>query len=343
MSICCNFKISTVLARSYSLPIFIKHLTSTKTTTTFYNLSNKKTLTTCRSSISTNHIETLTSPQKEQISLYVDALLEWNQKMNLTAVTERNEVMDRHVEDSLAIIPPIQSFYLSHCNSSCDNLNLVDVGSGAGLPGLIFAIARPDWKVTLLESINKRCLFLEHAISVTGLSNVEVLRARAEYLDQAIQYRSTISGSLFSFILSYHISYLDIGQSAGHSPECREVFDVAVARAVAEMRVLAEYCLPLVRVGGLFVAAKGHDPQEEVKNAEKAIGMLGASMLQMLAVESHSPYGQRTAVFCSKDRLTPKKYPREPGTPAKEIASRFIEKKQRNAKPSWQLHYDKVL
>ncbi|RZC87376.1 hypothetical protein C5167_035915 [Papaver somniferum] len=285
MSICCNFKISTVLARSYSLPIFIKHLTSTKTTTTFYNLSNKKTLTTCRSSISTNHIETLTSPQKEQISLYVDALLEWNQKMNLTAVTERNEVMDRHVEDSLAIIPPIQSFYLSHCNSSCDNLNLVDVGSGAGLPGLIFAIARPDWKVTLLESINKRCLFLEHAISVTGLSNVEVLRARAE--------------------------------SAGHSPECREVFDVAVARAVAEMRVLAEYCLPLVRVGGLFVAAKGHDPQEEVKNAEKAIGMLGASMLQMLAVESHSPYGQRTAVFCSKDRLTPKKYPREPGTPAK--------------------------
>ncbi|KAI3963361.1 hypothetical protein MKW98_022783 [Papaver atlanticum] len=288
MSICCNFKISTVLACSYSLRIFIKHLTSIKTTTTFYNtnpLSNKKTLTTCRSSISTNHIETLTSPQKQQISLYVDALLEWNQKMNLTAVTERNEVMDRHVEDSLAIIPPIQNFYLSHCNSSCDNLNLVDVGSGAGLPGLIFAIARPDWKVILLESMNKRCLFLEHAISVTGLSNVEVLRARAE--------------------------------SAGHSPECREVFDVAVARAVAEMRVLAEYCLPLVRVGGLFVAAKGHDPQEEVKNAEKAIGMLGASVLQMLPVESHSPYGQRTAVFCSKDRLTPKKYPREPGTPAK--------------------------
>ncbi|KAI3985612.1 hypothetical protein MKX01_033895 [Papaver californicum] len=286
MSICCNFKISNVLARSYSIPSFIKHLTSIETAT-FYdtNISNKKTLTTCRSSKFTNHIETLTSPQKEQISLYVDALLQWNQKMNLTAVRERNEVMDRHVEDSLAIIPPIRSFYLSHCNSSCDNLNLVDVGSGAGLPGLIFAIARPDWKVTLMESMNKRCLFLEHAVSVTGLSNVEVLCARAE--------------------------------SAGHSPECREVFDVAVARAVAEMRVLAEYCLPLVRVGGLFVAAKGHDPQEEVKNAEKAIGMLGASVLQMLPVESHSPYGQRTAVFCSKDRLTPKKYPREPGTPAK--------------------------
>ncbi|RZC79797.1 hypothetical protein C5167_042372 [Papaver somniferum] len=169
----------------------------------------------------------------------------------------------------------------------------------------------PRLEGLLLESMNKRCLFLEHASSVTGLSNVEGLRARAE--------------------------------SAGHIPECREVFDVAVARAVAEMRVLAEYCLPLVRVGGLFVAAKGHDPQEEVKNAEKAIGMLGASMLQMLPVESHSPYGQRTAVFCSKDRLTPKKYPREPGTPAKEIANRLIQKKQRNAKPSWQLHYDKGL
>ncbi|MCL7037525.1 hypothetical protein MKW94_014618 [Papaver nudicaule] len=290
MSICCSLKITAVLARGqyYSLPTFTKHLTSIKTATTFYitNLSNKKTLTTCRSSNSTNHIETLTSPQKEQISLYVDALLQWNQKMNLTAVKERNEVMERHVEDSLAIIPPIQSFYLSHCNSSsCDNLNLIDVGSGAGLPGLIFAIARPDWKITLLESMNKKCLFLEHAISVTGLSNVEVLRARAE--------------------------------SAGHSLECREVFDVAVARAVAEMRVLAEYCLPLVRVGGLFVAAKGHDPQEEVKNAEKAIQMLGASMLQMLPVESHCPYGQRTAVVCLKDCLTPKKYPREPGTPAK--------------------------
>ncbi|KAI3974223.1 hypothetical protein MKX01_033474 [Papaver californicum] len=278
MSMCCNFKISTVLARSYSVPTFIKHLTSIKTTT-FYNtnLSNKKTLTTCGNSNSTNHIETLTSPQKEQISLYVDALLQWNQKMNLTAVRERNEVMNRHVEDSLAIIPPIQSFYLSHRNSSCIISTL----------SMLEAVL-----VTLMESMNKRCLFLEHAISVTGLSNVEVLLQELKYV----------------FICR---------QSAGHSPECREVFDVAVARAVAEMRVLAEYRLPLVRVGGLFVAAKGHDPQEEVKNAEKAIGMLGASMLQMLPVESHSPYGQRTVIFCSKDRLTPKKYPQEPGTPAK--------------------------
>eukprot|EP00268_Persea_americana_P069452 TRINITY_DN9867_c0_g1_i7.p1 TRINITY_DN9867_c0_g1~~TRINITY_DN9867_c0_g1_i7.p1 ORF type:complete len:195 (-),score=33.96 TRINITY_DN9867_c0_g1_i7:2164-2748(-) len=149
--------------------------------------------------------------------------------MNLTAVTEASEVMKRHVEDSLAIIPPIQSHYLSRCDSTCDRLNLVDVGSGAGLPGLIFAIACPGWKVTLLESMQKRCMFLEHAVGLIGLSNVEILCARAE--------------------------------NVGQNLDSREMFDVAVARAVAEMRVLAEYCLPLVRVGGLFVAAKGYDPQ----------------------------------------------------------------------------------
>lgn len=205
--------------------------------------------------------------------------------MNLTAVREENEVMERHIEDSLAIIPPIQSSYLSHCEASCENINLVDVGSGAGLPGLILAIACPGWKVTLLESMNKRCVFLEHTVSLTGLSNVQVIRGRAENL--------------------------------GHNNRCREAFDVAVARAVAEMRILAEYCLPLVRVGGLFVAAKGHDPQEEVRRAERAISLMGASILQTFSVESHSPYGQRTAIICLKDRLTPSKYPRDPGTPAK--------------------------
>ncbi|XP_058112128.1 uncharacterized protein LOC131255436 isoform X2 [Magnolia sinica] len=209
--------------------------------------STRRTITSI--SVHSSHLETLTPRQKEQISLYVDALLQWNQRMNLTAVTETGEVMKRHVDDSLAIIPPIKSSYLSHCGSSFDHLNLIDVGSGPGLPGLIFAIAFPGWKVTLLESMHKRCLFLEHAVGLTGLSNVQVLRARAE--------------------------------SVGQSLDFREVFDVAVARAVAEMRVLAEYCLPLVRVGGLFVAAKGYDPQEEVRSAKKAIQFMGASVLQL--------------------------------------------------------------
>ncbi|CAN6588964.1 unnamed protein product [Malus baccata var. baccata] len=102
---------------------------------------------------------TLDSRQKEQVHLYVDTLLQWNQKMNLTAVKEADEVMERHIEDSLAIIPPIRNSYLSHCNPLSKNLRLVDVGSCAGLPGLILAIAWPGWEVTLMESMNKRCIF----------------------------------------------------------------------------------------------------------------------------------------------------------------------------------------
>ncbi|XP_023908512.1 uncharacterized protein LOC112020188 isoform X1 [Quercus suber] len=268
----------------FSLGNFIKHLPSS-TISCPYRLSTK-TLVTRSALSSSSYFETLTSRQKDQVNLYVHTLLEWNQRMNLTAVREVNEVMERHIEDSLSILPPIKNSYVSHCNHSINNINLVDVGSGAGLPGLILAIACPDWKVTLLESMNKRCVFLEHVIGLTGLSNVKVVRGRAENLGQDLCFR--------------------------------EQFDVAVARAVAEMRILAEYCLPLVRVGGLFVAAKGHDPQEEVRNAERAIQMMGASLLQLCSVESQSPYGQRTAIICLKDHSTPRKYPRDPGTPAKE-------------------------
>ncbi|XP_074562662.1 uncharacterized protein LOC141819221 [Curcuma longa] len=239
------------------------------------------------SNLSVSTLESLTSRQKDQISLYVRTLLQWNEKMNLTAVTEESEVMTRHVEDSLAILPSLQRSYLSHCtkSTSLEGLNVVDVGSGAGLPGMILAIACPSWKFTLLESMKKRCYFLEHIVTVIGLSNVQILCERAE----------------------------NVGQCA----DFRELFDVAVARAVAEMRILAEYSLPLVRVGGLFVAAKGSDPQEEVKRAENAIQLLGASILELCTVESHSPKGQRTSVICVKDRATPRKYPRQTGTPAK--------------------------
>ncbi|KAL5544364.1 hypothetical protein UlMin_008148 [Ulmus minor] len=268
----------------FSFGTFIKHLPTLKPTKFWPYRIRPKTLSTT-TAINSSYFETLNSRQKDQIHLYVDALLQWNQKMNLTAVKEVDEVMERHIEDSLAIIPPIRNYYPSHCSSSCDKLNLADVGSGAGLPGLILAIACPGWEVTLMESMNKRCVFLEHVVGHIGLSNVRVVRGRAENL--------------------------------GQDPCFREKFDVAVARAVAEMRILAEYCLPLVRVGGLFVAAKGHDPQAEVSNAERAIETMGASVLQLCSVESQSPHGQRTAIVCFKARPTPRKYPRDPGTPAK--------------------------
>ncbi|KAK9669380.1 hypothetical protein RND81_13G125900 [Saponaria officinalis] len=272
---------SKALISPISFGNFIKHLPRNKLTP--FNFNHKTLIST--KSLNSSHFETLDSQQRDQISIYVDALLQWNQRMNLTSVKERSEVMERHVEDSLAILPSINEFYELHCGCSRGSLNLVDVGSGAGLPGLILAIACPSWNFTLLESMNKRCLFLEHAINVAGVSNAQVVRDRAEI--------------------------------AGQSPEYREAFDVAIARAVAELRVLAEYCLPLVRVGGLFVAAKGHNPQEEVRNAEKAVDLMGASVAHQRLVDSHSPYGQRTAIICVKDRSTPRKYPRDAGTPAK--------------------------
>ncbi|KAL2321883.1 hypothetical protein Fmac_026262 [Flemingia macrophylla] len=256
---------------------FFKHLTTRKLKTPLCQHKSVATL---------SHFGTLTCHQKGQIHLYVDTLLQWNKRMNLTAVREVSEVMERHVEDSLAILPPLSNCYHSHCGASCGKLSLVDVGTGAGLPGVVLAIACPEWDVTLLESMNKRCVFLEHVVGVIGCSNIQIVRGRAE--------------------------------SLGQNPCFREKFDVAVARAVAEMRILAEYCLPLVRVGGLFIAAKGHDPQEEIKKAESAIQKVGASLLQVCSVESQSPYGQRTAVICLKDHPTPMKYPRDPGTPAKE-------------------------
>ncbi|XP_059303835.1 uncharacterized protein LOC132055851 isoform X1 [Lycium ferocissimum] len=269
----------------FSFGTFIKHL-ATPSKSSNLSLTAKSFTTSASTNVfSSYRFEALNSRQKEQVHLYIDSLLEWNQRMNLTAVKEESEVMERHVEDSLSIIEPIRTSYVSHCGTSSENLNLVDVGSGAGLPGIILAIASPGWKVTLLESMNKRCSFLEHVVSEIGLSNVQVKRERAETLGQDVNFR--------------------------------ESFDVAVARAVAEMRILAEYCLPLVRTGGIFLAAKGHDPQEEVDRAERAIQLMGASLLQIRCVDSHSKHGQRTAIICLKGKPTPKKYPRDPGTPAK--------------------------
>ncbi|OQU76139.1 hypothetical protein SORBI_3010G099300 [Sorghum bicolor] len=125
----------------------------------------------------------LSPPQQRQVTIYVDTLLEWNQRMNLTAVTDEAEVMTRHVADSLAMLPPLERAYRGRSTSaggSIDGVSLIDVGSGAGLPGLILAVARPSWKFTLLESMRKRCTFLEHAVEAMELSNVNVVCDRAE-------------------------------------------------------------------------------------------------------------------------------------------------------------------
>ncbi|KAJ7516918.1 hypothetical protein O6H91_21G004500 [Diphasiastrum complanatum] len=125
--------------------------------------------------------ETLNSVQAAQLELYMDLLLDWNKRMNLTAVKDRDAVMERHIRDSLSLIPVVEGSNSKRVQQpNKDHLKLLDVGSGAGLPGLIFAIARPAWQVTLLESLKKRCDFLDYVVQTIGLSNVEVIRARAE-------------------------------------------------------------------------------------------------------------------------------------------------------------------
>ncbi len=253
----------------------------------------------------------LSSEQRNQIELFLDTLLDWNTRMNLTgersgrrrrcpfnphfltlfsfftsaATKDRDEAYLRHVEDSLALLPALDACAAA-AGPRPGGLSLIDVGSGAGLPGIILAIARPTWRITLLDSLKKRCNFNEAAAAAAGVPNVSIEWARAE--------------------------------DAGQDPLLREAHDVAVARAVAELRVLAELCLPLVAVGGHWVAAKGAKPQEEVAAAENAIKELGGKLVGVEEVDSEAPDGRRCVVVVKKERPTKNKYPRRPGTPKKQ-------------------------
>eukprot|EP00198_Chlamydomonas_reinhardtii_P005431 XP_001694767.1 methyltransferase [Chlamydomonas reinhardtii] len=255
------------------------------------------------------------------MNTYLDHMLEVNQTMNLTAVRDKGDAWQRHVVDSLALLPVIErhaaamgllrpagpavagaeagaaeargssgrsagSSSGSSSRSSGDGveLRLIDVGTGAGLPGMIIAAARPQWKVTLLDTLRKRCDFLKEAAARAGLRNVDVVWCRAE--------------------------------EGGRRPELRQAYDVAVARAVAETRVLAELCMPFVRTGGLWVAAKGPDPEAEVAAASNAIGQLGGRKLALERAQQAQAQ-QFTALVVLKDKSTPARFPRQPGTPNK--------------------------
>jgi len=162
---------------------------------------------------------------------------------------------------------------------------VVDVGTGAGLPGLVLKIVQPDIQLTLVESVGKKTVFLRHLVETLALENVTVLHARAE----------------------------DVGRMAAH----REKYGLAVARAVAPVRVLAEYLLPLVAIGGLMLAQKGTDPAAEVAAARNALGVLGGKHIQTLAVSVPNLDAARHLVLVRKTKSTPKQYPRKAGTPGK--------------------------
>ena len=229
----------------------------------------------------------LSPEQMSRVRTFASTLLEWNEHMNLTGATTVDEVLSRHVADSLALIPPIEAALASSTTSSSPSHTprILDVGSGAGFPCVALAIARPRWEVTLLDTLQKRVAFLDAAAEECGATNVKTLWSRAE----------------------------DAGKVGS---EHREAYDIVTARAVAELRTLAELCVPLVRVGGSWVAAKNSTTSTaaETAAAAAAVELLGGAPLVAVEVQSEGPDGEmRTAVVSAKARETPGKYPRRAG------------------------------
>ena len=240
----------------------------------------------------------LDEKQLKQVRTFAATLLERNKHMNLTGALTVDEVLTRHVADSLALIPAIESALgEAHASSGSDacasernvRVKLLDVGSGAGFPGMALAIARPNWNVTLLDTLQKRTTFLADAADACGVSNVTTLWSRAED-----------AGSVGS--------------------EHREAYDLVTARAVAELRVLCELCVPMVKTGGAFLAAKNsaESAREELAAAAAAVAVLGGAPFRTEEVRSVGPDGRlRTAVVSRKATPTPAKYPRRAGMPNK--------------------------
>ncbi|MGN8647652.1 16S rRNA (guanine(527)-N(7))-methyltransferase RsmG [Gracilibacillus sp. HCP3S3_G5_1] len=218
----------------------------------------------------------ITEKQLQQFERYFQILLEWNEKMNLTAITDKEEVYAKHFYDSITA-----AFYFDFTNE----FHLCDVGAGAGFPSIPLKILFPHIQVTIVDSLKKRILFLNHLASELGLGDVSFYHDRAE---------------LF-----------------GKNEKFRHKFDVVMARAVARTSVLSELCLPLLRTNGTFIAMKGSNVEEELTDAEAAIELLGGKIQRVEHLSLPNNNGERNIVIIDKKRKTPKKYPRKPGVPNK--------------------------
>ncbi len=222
----------------------------------------------------------LTPAQIALFQRYAVALAEWNQRLNLTAIRDPEEVLRRHFLDSLAGVAELDGLAAS---AATEAMRVVDVGSGAGFPCLALKIARPQHEVTLIESTAKRCRFLEWLIQDLALERVQVMAARAE--------------------------------DAGRRPEAREAFDLALCRALGTLALVAELCLPLVRPGGRLLAYKGPRVAAEVEDGAAAAAVLGARLTEVRPVPI--PGLQRHLVIFAKESPTPARFPRRPGMASK--------------------------
>ena len=218
----------------------------------------------------------LSDYQAEQFIKYKDILLEYNKVMNLTAITEEEDVYVKHFLDSVL---PVLTGYIEN------GMNIIDVGCGAGFPSIPIKIYMPDTKFTLLDSLNKRINFLNEVIKYTDLKDVITVHSRAE--------------------------------DGGRDGNLREKFDVCVARAVAPLNILLEYCTPFVRPGGYFIALKGREAEEETENAKNAMSELKVKLCDTLNTTLHNTDNQRNILVFKKIANTPKQYPRNAGKPKK--------------------------
>ena len=219
----------------------------------------------------------LTDKQKNQFLDYYEILTEWNTFMNLTAITEFQEVVTKHFLDSLSIVKAMDMKKVH---------SLMDVGTGAGFPGLPQKIVFPHIEVTLLDSLNKRVKFLNEVIQSLELEGIQALHGRAE----------------------------DYGKQA----DCRERYDLCVSRAVANLSSLSEYCLPFVKEGGKFISYKSGKMEEELEQAKKAVYLLGGNLEKTVCFQLPDTDMERSFAVIAKTRPTPKKYPRKAGLPTKE-------------------------
>ena len=217
---------------------------------------------------------TLSSIQLEQFEKYYDMLIEKNKVMNLTAITEFNEVLEKHFLDSVSLI---------RAKELHQSIKVIDLGTGAGFPGIPLKIVFPELHVTLADSLNKRVSFLQEVIKELKLENIEAIHGRAEDLARNSQYR--------------------------------ENYDLCVSRAVANLSTLSEYCLPFVKIGGEFISYKSGDCEEEVISAKGAVFLLGGKVKD--TVKFRLGESGRSFIKIEKVKGTPKAYPRKAGIPSK--------------------------
>ncbi|MDD3185390.1 MAG: 16S rRNA (guanine(527)-N(7))-methyltransferase RsmG [Anaerostipes sp.] len=219
----------------------------------------------------------LTDNQLKQFETYFHMIIEKNKVMNLTAITEKDEVIDKHFVDSLAFVKS---------NIKFENQRILDIGTGAGFPGIPLKIAFPDLEVVLLDSLNKRITFLNEVIDELGLKNITAIHGRAE--DYAKQ------------------------------KEYREGFDIVVSRAVANMSTLSEYCIPYVKLNGYFMPYKSGNIEKELNQAKKAIKILGGKIQDKILFTLPETDMERSLIEIKKEKTTPKRFPRKAGLPSKE-------------------------